>query len=199
MLKLKRSLALGVTIAMTACATSAMASDHVVPGKLLSLVNRDHGRGSLMLELRDPSIPIPAVDGPDDPSLVGIVFTIFGGGDHEVVSRGPGPGRAPLAWATPRVTPRAVTFAYSNPRGTRQGAVRSVFLRSGGIIKYRVASALLNLIPPENEVAVRIEYGSVRVCALFAGTAVRFNDTRRFVARDSDSLLPDCSDASLAR
>jgi hypothetical protein len=48
-------------------------------------------------------------------------------------------------------------------------------------------------------VAVRIDMGTTRVCALFDGDAVRRDETGRFVARDADaSGLTSCDDDALA-
>lgn len=40
---------------------------------------------------------------------------------------------------------------------------------------------------PEGAIAVRVEWGSVRVCTIFDGDAVRRNEQRRFVARTPTS------------
>ena len=53
----------------------AGAADHPVPGRDLALRARP---GTLRLLLQDPSIPVPALDDANDPSIVGMTVTVFG-------------------------------------------------------------------------------------------------------------------------
>lgn len=188
---------LAMTMALLASVGRVSAADFPVAGKLLTLRNNDARSGALTLELRDPAIPVPAVDGPDDPSLVGLSITVFGGAEGDVVQNGALPGRVPGGWRTPRVSPKSVVFNYHATAAAGDG-VRTVLLRTGPVLKLRIASSPLNLVPPEGAVAVRLTWGSVRVCALFDGAAVRFNENHRFVARDADApAIADCDDATL--
>ena len=193
----RRIAILVLSTAVVASAARASATDYPVAGKLLTLRHNEAGSGALTIELRDPAIPVPAVDGPDDPSLAGLGITVFGGGQGDIVPSGALPGRLPGGWLTPRVSPKSVVFNYHATAAAGDG-VRTVVLRTGPVLKLRIASSLLNLVPPEGAVAVRLTWGSVRVCALFDGAAVRFNDNHRFVARDADApAIADCDDATL--
>lgn len=194
---MRRIAILVLSTVVVASAARAFATDYPVAGKLLTLRNNDAGRGALTIELRDPAIPIPAVDGPDDPSLGGLGIAVFGGAQGDITLNGAFPGRVPGGWLTPRVSPKSVVFNYHATAAAGDG-VRTVVLRTGPVLKLRIAKSPLNLVPPEGAVAVRLMWGSVRVCALFDGAAVRFNDTHHFVARDADApAIADCDDATL--
>lgn len=189
---------LALTTALLASVERVSAADFPVAGKLLTLRNNDAGRGALTIELRDPAIPVPAVDGPDDPSLAGLGITVFGGAEGDIAQDGAVPGRVPGGWRTPRVSPKSVAFNYHATEAGVGNGVRTVVLRTGPVLKLGMASSPLNLVPPEGAVAVRLTWGSVRVCALFDDAAVRFNDNHRFVARDADApAVADCDDATL--
>ncbi|MBM4242199.1 MAG: hypothetical protein FJ148_00055 [Deltaproteobacteria bacterium] len=67
------------------------------------------------------------------------------------------------------------------------------------MLRVRAPSAGLALTAPEGAIAVRVEMGATRVCALFDGASVRRNEPGRFIAREADAgALDDCDDDSLA-
>lgn len=173
---------------------AARAADHVVAGKQLT-VGKQGSRGSLTLVLRDPSIPIPAPGSADDPSQAGMVVTLFGRVSSEQAALVAAPGLGRPGWKV-RTTPR-VLYAYASPKSTT--GLASVTLRAGTGLTVRAKTPGLALAAPAAAIAVRVEMGETRVCALFDGAAVRTDRVGRFVARNADAAdFADCSDETLA-
>lgn len=172
-------------------------ADHVLGGTKLTL-RRTQGTGAMSLVLRDPALPLPPPGGADDPSQVGMVVTLFGRGSDTRASLVAPPGLGRPGW-TVRSSPR-VSYAYANPAAPPGDPLLSVAsLRDGNGLRIRAKSAGLMLAMAEGAVAVRVELGTTRVCALFDGPAVRRDEPGRFVARDADaSGLASCDDDALA-
>lgn len=174
---------------------TAVSADHPVEGTQLTLRKR-LANEVFTLVLRDPSIPVPAAGSADDPSRSHVRVTLF--------ARGPGEQATFSTYELPelwnvRTTPRAVSYGYRDKTATRFGGeLRTVNLRTGGGLKLSAkstgfGSTLLDAV------AVRVEYGSTRVCALFDGTSVRRNWQGEFQARNADAAgLADCNDWTLA-
>lgn len=163
----------------------AFAVDFVVGGKQLTLTRPPNGKGAMSLELRDPSIPVPPIDGADDPSLTGLSVTLFARTSGQRPTFAARAGRD--LWKV-RSTPAATTFSYSDKTAMPGSAdLFKVQLRTGTVLKIRARGPQLTLSQPEGEVAVRVEWGSVRVCAVFDGDAVRQDKVGRFVARNADA------------
>lgn len=188
--------AMSLVLVCGALVAAASAADHVVGGKQLTLRRQGSG-GALSLVLRDPSIPIPAPGSADDPSLAGMTVTLFGRASEEQASLAAAPGLGRPGWKV-RATPR-VTYTYTNPTAAvGSGSLASVTLRAGTGLTVRAKSPGLALAVPAGAVAVRIDMGATRVCALFDGDAVRRDQVGSFVARNADaSGLTDCDDATL--
>ena len=182
----------GAMLALVLAATAASASDHVVGGKQLLL--RAGAGGALTLQLRDPALPVPGAGSADDPSVVGLTVTLFGRASRTQASLLAHPG---AGWGV-RSVPR-VTYRYANPDAVQGSAlVKSAMLREGTVLRMRAKSAGLALTEPEGAVAVRVDMGGTRICALFDPPAVRRDGARRFVARDADAAaLPSCDDEAL--
>lgn len=178
----------------------AAATDHVVPGKQLTLRrNNVTNKGSLTLVLSGPAIPVPAVGSPDDPSLAGLSVTVFG---RTTGTRGrlyTSTGLGQFGWRL-RVTPRFVSYAYSYPQARVIGRdIRKVQMRTAADLRITAPTPGFSLDPAEGAVAVRVQYGAIRLCALFDGDAVRTSQPGLFVARNAEApALADCSDESLA-
>lgn len=197
--------ALATTIALmatcTLAAAVAVAADHQVIGKELTL-RRTPGNpaGSLRLAL-EQGIPdgVPVPDGADDPSLAGMTITLFARGSGATASFVAAPGRGARAWKV-RATPRSIGYAYNDPRaGTDPLQIRSVQLRTRAPLRITAPAAGLLLDVTESAIAVRVQYGSTRVCALFDPESVRRSGPGIFVARDGDAnLLPNCNDETLS-
>lgn len=189
-----------VCLLATLLVGEAAAADHVLPGKQLTLRRSEvTNKGSLALVLSGPSIPIPAIDGPDDPSLTGLKVTLFGRTTGERGRLYTTTGRGQFAWRT-RVTPRSVSYAYGNPQARAITAdIRKVQMRTAADLRITGPSPGFSLDPAESAVAVRVQYGAIRLCALFDGDAVRTSRPGLFVARNAEApALADCSDESLA-
>lgn len=197
--------ALAATIAMvstyTLAAAVAVAADHTVVGKEIVL-RRTPGNpaGSLRLVLRQ-GFPeaVPPPGSADDPSLAGMTVTLFARDSGDTAAFDAAPGRGARAWKV-RATPRVISYAYNDPRANVDPLqVRSVRLRSGAPLRISAPAAGLPLDVAEGSIAVRVDYGSERVCALFDPESVRRSGPGIFVARDGDAnLLPNCNDETLS-
>ena len=189
-----------VAVALLSCvAAPACAVDYPVAGTQLTLRDSASGEGTLLLVLRDASLPLAQPGSPDDPSQAGLSVTIFarGSGAHAQLAALPGIGRN--AWRV-HVGPRGVAYGYRNGSARRfAGEIGTAGLRSGSGLKVRARSAGVALGSPLGAVAVRVAWGSVRVCALFDGVAVRRDGAGLFLSRDADAAgLADCEDDTLA-
>jgi hypothetical protein len=179
-------------------APASRASDHVVVGTALTIRHSRSGRGMVSLTLRDASIPVGAPGGGTDPSLGSTVVTLFGRQSTERFSFVAEPGAGGGTWRV-HTTPQGVRYSYSDP-GARASAtrIRTAQLGSGAGWSARTMAAGLALVVPETAVAVRIDWGTERACALFDGAAVRTSKQGTFVAKDAPpATIADCDDATL--
>jgi len=173
------------------------AADYPVAGTQLTLrLNPATHRGVLSLVLRDGSIPAPVPDGADDPSLAGMTLTVFSRGSGERSTFSARAGRD--VWKV-RATPKVVTYGYTDRAAQLpSAAVSTAQLRTGAGVKLRAKSPGITLDGLARAVAVRAEWGSVRVCAVFDGDAVRKDKVGLFVASGAAGAgLADCDDDTL--
>lgn len=197
--------ALAATIALVSTCTlgaaAAVAADHPVIGKEIAL-RRTPGNpaGSLRLVLEQgfPGV-VPPSGSADDPSLTGMTVTLFARDSGATATFVAAPGRGMRGW-TVRTTPRVRSYAYHDPHANADPLqIRSARLRSGGLLRITAPATGLPLDVAERAIAVRVEFGSQRVCALFDSASVRRSGPRIFVARDGDAnLLPNCNDETLS-
>lgn len=179
-------------LTVTLAAVVASADDYVVGGRELTL--RAGAGGTLSLQLRDPELQIPAPGSPDDPSVAGLVVTLFGwasGGQASFVAAPGGDWRV-------RTAPSA-TYRYARrPVDAGSAFIATATLRAGNTLRVRAKSGGLSLVSPEGAVGVRVQMGTTRICALFDPPAVRRDAGGRFIARDADvPAIASCDDAVL--
>lgn len=177
-------------------AGAASAADVVVAGSQLLL---RAGRASkLVLKLADPAVPDPAPGSADDPSVGGLVLTIFGRGRHEVGAVYVRPDATP-GWRVSAASPRRYTLDDRDARFVADSFRRAV-LRGGKSIELRAASSGgLPFLGPEGSIAVRVQIGTTRLCAVFDGASVQRDETGLFAARNAPrpAGITDCDDATL--
>lgn len=190
---IRRGLAfVAAVLGVTLVAAAAPADDHVVGGKQLLL--RAGPGGALTLQLRGSGVPVPAPGSADDPSTAGMAVTVFGRASRAQASFWAAPGARWRVRSVPRIT-----YGFANP-GAAVGSleVQSASLREGAGLRVRARSSGIALASPEGSVAVRVDMGSTRVCAVFDPPAVRRDGGGRFVARDADAAsLGNCDDDQL--
>src|SRR5262249_37373127 len=76
--------------------------------------------------------------------------------------------------------------------------IRTAQLRTGTGWSVRTLDAGLSLFVPETAVAVRIDWGTERVCAVFDGASIRSSKQGTFVAKNAPpAAIADCDDATL--
>lgn len=174
---------------------TAAAADHVVPGTQLKLRRTANG-GAMTLVLRDV-MAIPAPGGSNDLSTAGVTVTLFGVGSGEQAAFAAPPGVGRPGWKV-RPSPR-VTYTYANssvPPGST--TLQSAVLRSGAGLRLRARSAGLDLSNGEGAVAVRVQWGSERVCTVFDNDAVRRDQAGIFLGVKADApFIASCDDAEL--
>jgi hypothetical protein len=123
-----------------------------------------------------------------------MTLTVFSRGSGQQATSSARAGRD--VWKA-RATPKAITYAYRD-RTAQGNDLLTAQLRTGMGLKLRAKSAGIALDGSQQAIAVRVEWGSVRVCALFDGDAVRKDKAGLFVARNADAAgLADCSDETL--
>ena len=189
---------LSLVLFTTALALPASGIDYPVAGTQLTLRERND-KASLTLLLRDGSVPVPTSGSADDPSLAGLYVTLFSRATGEQAAYGALPGAGQNSWQV-RSTAKAVTYSYRNGTATRFGGdIQTISMRSGSGVKVRSKAYGLVLLAPQGAVAVRVQYGSVRVCALFDGASVRADKVGVFTAsKAAAGALGNCNDDTLA-
>ena len=180
-------------LVVTLAAPAARAADYVASGTQLTL--RAGAGGALSLLLRDLPAPLPAPGSPDDPSATGLIVTLFGRTSRSQASLVALPGGN---WRV-RTSPR-VACGYADPAAAPGSPLVSrLSLRQGAGLSVRAKSAGLALTAPEGAIAVRVQMGTLRFCAVFDPPAVRRDSGGRFIARgaDIDASLTSCDDDAL--
>jgi hypothetical protein len=193
----RRSLTSVLSLVLVSASLAAPASgvDYPVAGTQLTLRERNN-KATLNLILRNAAIPVPAKGSGDDPSLAGFFVTLF----SRVTGERAEYGSVPSSWKV-RTTPHATTYSYANRTATRFGGdIQTASMRTGSGLKVRSPAYGLDLtVPPVGPVAVRVQYGSVRVCAIFDGASVQTDANGVFKARNADAPgITDCDDETLA-
>lgn len=178
-------------------ATTALAADYPVAGKLLTLRRTVSGAERLVFQSNDPTLPFPAIGSADDPtsgSPGGALVEVISVNDPSVgmfaVPKGAG-------WTTVNgLVPR---YNFSNPAApAAPSIVKALVLQRGRQLKITAHRVGLDLKGPQGGVAIRVTFGSTRICALFSGAAVVTDVANRFTSRGLPaSALADCSDATL--
>ncbi len=183
-----------VAIALIGWALSEVASaaDHPLESAKLMLKRSASGTETLQFVVRDPGFPFPAIGSSDDPSGGGAVLELVSaaepGGVTFVVPAGVGtPG-----WRAKDGTRDAYT--YRNPGAVPgPGAVKSITLKQGRVIKAVARDTGLALTGPQGIVGVRLTTGSLRNCVRFDATTITKDVAGAFVASTtSGSALVDC-------
>ncbi|MBM4242941.1 MAG: hypothetical protein FJ148_03895 [Deltaproteobacteria bacterium] len=176
-------------------AGAASAADHVTSGAQLRL-RRTPAGGTMILALRDVNA-IPAPGGADDPSLTGMVITLFGRTSQQTSTFSASPGQGRPGWLV-RSAPR-VSYAYVNPSARPGGgALATAVLRGASGLRVRARTAGLALAEPEGAVAVRVEWGNERVCTIFENDAIRRDDVDFFLGVNAAApQIADCDDLTL--
>jgi hypothetical protein len=175
----------------------AMAVDYPIDAKRLVVKKNALGARSLKFVGVDSANAVPATVSPDNPAFGtpgGVVVDLFSGGE------GQGSFSIPVGLGDPgwsaKPTPEYRFKNVNAPVGP--SLAKLAFLRWGAAIKLVTNDVPLPLDVPHGTLGIRITMGSVRLCALFYGAAVKKDVPWHFVGRKvSAGVIPDCEDATL--
>jgi hypothetical protein len=172
------------------------AADQVVTGSKLVL-KRSAARETLILVLKHAGMLVPPPGDADDPVTAGMRIQLFGHDPSETAELVVPPGAGAPGWS--EHAGARTRYRYRNRDAPADPSpVRLVVLREGRGLKVVARRAGLALTDPQGSVGIRIEMGSTRICALFAGSAVRRDRPGRFVARKAaEPGLTECTDEGL--
>jgi hypothetical protein len=173
---------------------AACAGDQSLAGTRLRLKRR---AADERLVLNDPGIVAPAAGSADDPRVAGMRIVLFGQsvpGEVQELIVPPGGG-----W-TQRLAPR-LRYRFQNlDAPLPPSPVRFVRVRHGRGLKIVARAAGLALWGSQLSIGVRVEMGSTRFCAVFAGDSVRRDEAGLFAARGAPNPgLTECADEELFR
>jgi hypothetical protein len=173
------------------------ATDLPLAGTLLRLVRSGAGE-KLVLVLDDPSIPAPGQGSADNPALTGLSVTLFA---HDA------PGEiadlvAPSGLGQPGWKYGTTGFLrYRFRNGAAPGGIspiRLVALREGKGLRVVAKDVGIGLAGAQGSVGVRIEMGSIRLCALFGADSILRDQAGLFVAKNAPPPgIVECSDEAL--
>jgi len=184
---------LAAIVLLHGVAGSAAATDHPVAGRRLVL-KRTAGHEKLVLELNDPTVPVPAAGNADDPTTAGLQLDLLGGNSLATATLS-----APSGTGWSAKTGITTRYRYTNPAAPAgPSPIRLVNLRDGRGLKIVARQVGLPLTAPEGRIAVRITMGGTRICAAFDDGSVRKDAAGMFLAKDA--AVPagsTCSDGDL--
>ncbi len=174
---------LGAVVLVTA---PAVAADQPVSARKLQLKGNPAGKGKLLFLSKDAQLVAPTSGSADDPTLVGATVELCSGTGGYASFVLPASG-----WKGGKV------LKYVQKGGPPTG-VKNMLLKAGRTMKIVGKSTGLDLAAPQGQVAVRVTMGTTRMCALFAGAAVKTDVAGAFDGRDAAAgAVVDCSDAAL--
>jgi hypothetical protein len=180
--------------------TSAMARGLHAPAHLRGRADRraqlrirrsSGGSEKLRFVSKDPDIPFPALDGPNDPRTVGATL--------EILTAGEGTATFELPAANWSANGTGTVFKFLNeaaPGGPSE--VKVSLIKQGRILKVQARSTGFPLVDPLVRAAARFKTGLSRSCALFDPGTVRKDEANSFLAKRATApAVSDCSDAAL--
>ncbi len=174
--------------------------DTAVAGRKLILKRSASGEEKLVLVLKDPALPFPAIGSADDPAN-----GTPGGLTLELLSLGEGsasiavpPGESdPPGW---KVRDGNTDFYRYKNRDAPTGptVIKTAKLKQGKLVKIVGKDTGLPLSRAQGVLAVRVTTGKIRTCAVFSGAAVVRDEDGVFIAKNSVAAgLSDCRNATL--
>jgi hypothetical protein len=177
-------------------ATHARALDAPIAGEKLTLVWNASLEGRLVFVSKDPTFLFPPIGSPDDPGTGtpgGAVVWLFPGAPPTSGSNVSAPGGA--GWTSH--SGRVETHRWSNPAApSGPSPIRSIVMKRGRTLKILSKIVPMTETPPLGRVAIRIDIGPLRNCAVFEAETIRRDKPFRFVARRAAKpAVADCDAA----
>jgi hypothetical protein len=162
------------------------AGDQPISAVKLQLKRNSNGKEKLLFLSKDTALVAPAAGGADDPTAVGATVELCSGTGGYALFELPASG-----WKGGKI------LKYVQKGGPPSG-VKNMLLKGGRAMKVVGKDAGLDLSAPQGQVAVRVTMGTKRMCALFAGAAVKTDAAGVFDGRAAAAgAVADCSDAAL--
>lgn len=158
--------------------------------KLQQFFTRPYG-SRLTFSSKDPTLLVPVAAGPEDPqdgTPGGALVEVFASGDRRGSFLLPASG-----W---KRSPRGDRWKYLQKAD--RGA-HKVALVAGKALNIQLQQSLLEVgMAPIGPIALRVQTGALRNCALFGEGSIKIDGDGRFVASKAPApALPDCSDVTL--
>jgi len=184
-------------------ASTALATDYPLSDASLRIRRLPSGDERLVFASRDAAVPVVALGGPSDPSVVGALVEVVASGDPSVgafvVPSGVAPRAADPGWRLTSLASGSPTYRFTNRAApAAPSVVRTLLLRQGRRLEVVAHQAGLALTGDQGVVSVRVTIGSDRICARFDAATLNRDDPDEFRARGTPvSVLADCSDATL--
>jgi hypothetical protein len=183
---------------LLALAMNAGALDAPIAGDELHLVWSPSLEGKLVFVSKDPTFLFPSIGGADDPGIG------TPGGANVWLFPGPPPPfggnvGAPAGDGWTSQSGGTESHRWSNPAAPfGPSPIRSVVMKRGRRLK--VVSRLVPLAqtPPFGRLAIRIDTGSLRNCAVFEAPTIRRDEPFRFVARRAPRPVAADCDAAIS-
>jgi hypothetical protein len=175
-----------VTLLLLALVVPARAADTGVVGQKIVLKSRGATQ-KIVFTSKDPLLPFPPIGSADDPSTGGATIDLVTPGATGTLSIPAGVGNP--GWKTKDAA--VDSYAYKSA-----GAVRSVSLKQGRVLKITTRTVPVAMTAPLGSVGLRLTMGSTRTCALFDAPTVVADVPGNFTARNA-AAPSDCTNVTL--
>lgn len=177
-------------------ATHARALDAPISGATLTLRWNSNLEGRLVFVSKDPTFLFPAIGSSDDPgtgSPAGAFVWLFPGSPWAVAGSVHAPGGP--GWTSQ--SGRVDVHRWSNPDAPAgPSPIRSIVMKRGRTLKVVSKIVPMTKTPPVGRLAIRIDIGSLRNCAVFEAETIRRDEPFRFTARRAARpIATDCDTA----
>lgn len=177
-------------------ATHARALDAPIAGETLTLRWNANLEGRLVFVSKDPTFLFPEIGSADDPgtgSPAGAFVWLFPGSPWATAGSVSAPGGS--GWTSK--SGRVDTHRWSNPDApSGPSLIRSIVIKRGRTLKVVSKVVPISETPPFGRLAIRIDIGSQRNCAVFEAETIRRDEPFRFTARHA--ARPSATDCDSA-
>jgi hypothetical protein len=187
-----------LVVLLLVAATRARALDAPIAGDKLTLVWNAQLQGKLVFISKDPTFLFPAIGSADDPGTGtpgGAVVWLFAGSPPSFGNNVSAPGGA--GWKSSSA--RTEMHRWSNPDAPfGPSPIRSIVMKRGRRLKVVSKLVPMTETPPLGRLAIRIDIGSLRNCAVFEAATIRRDEPFHFAARGARKPIAADCDAAIS-